>query len=289
MTAHLSVLAIVFMGFGGLALAMERHAKQSFGRLPGTIARRALRWAGWLLLSLALALSMRTWGGTIGAVVWFAWLSVAGAVLVFLPLPWLARRRQPAATPRAGHGDVFDEAALLPHRRGARALWRALALAGLVVLPLVFSARLADAPLAPVLRDDAVRGTAGPWSFVIAEVDRLPPVPAALDHAMKTFEIRFCEACDAEIRSAYLRVRQPRSLRGAGIVFNGARWTRRVEIQIPPGTRSDDQLWLTVEGMDGSVHQVGLDIASLSPETARYIERLAAVPEGPARTGTASR
>ncbi|MFN3988082.1 MAG: hypothetical protein ACK4KV_21545, partial [Rhodocyclaceae bacterium] len=45
----------------------------------------------------------------------------------------------------------------------------------------------------------------------------------------------------------------------------------------------------SLEGMDGSVHQVGLDIARLSPEMARYIERLAAVPEGPARSGTASR
>ena len=271
MNVHLSVFFISLAGFAGLALAMARHGKQAFGRELPAVTRHLFRWAGWLLLVLALVLCMRLWGNTVGAVVWFAWLTIGGAILVFLLLPWLARRHQPrvAAGSRDGVAPPEESA---PHRA---AIWRLAVLGGLIVLPVAFAANLVEAPPAPVLRADAVSGTVGPWSFVIAETDHRPPVPAALDHAIKAFEIRFCEACDAEIRSAYLRVRQPRSLRGAGIVFNGARWTRFVEIQIPPTARLDDQLWLTVEGMDGSVHRVGLDIATLSPETARYITQLA--------------
>ncbi len=91
-----------------------------------------------------------------------------------------------------------------------------------------------------------------------------------MDIPMKGYQVRFCETCDAEIRAAYLKVNKPRSLRGAGIVFNGARWDRQVDIQLPANTTADSELWLTVVGKDGAVHQAALRMDEVSPTTVSW-------------------
>lgn len=265
----MSLLLISLMGFAALALGMSRHAKDVLGVVPSPGQRRGMRAVGWCLLGGALAFAMSGWGHTVGIVEWTAALTAATVPLVMLVLPRLAGRPSAGSVRnRPGQAAVTGEKVVrgVPGR-----VWAGLRTSGLVVLPVAVVWAFIQVPPSPVQRSDAVGGQAGPWTFVLAEIDRKPPVPSALDTAMKGFQVRFCEGCDAQIREAYLKIRQPRSLRGAGMSFFGPAWNRRVEIQIAPTAREEDGLWLTVEGLDGSVHQVEIDLARISPVTARYI------------------
>jgi hypothetical protein len=87
---------------------------------------------------------------------------------------------------------------------------------------------------------------------------------------MKAFTLRFAEDAQPEIRAAYLRARQPRLLRTAGIAFEGNP-LRTANIVIPPAFKAEEQLWLTVEGRNGEVHHAALEVDRLSPALARFL------------------
>ena len=91
MMAFITVLLVV-VGFFALSLAMERHARDTFGRKLPAAVRSVLRVAGWALLTAGLACSVREWGATIGIVVWSGVLSVVGVALSMACLPRLAGR-----------------------------------------------------------------------------------------------------------------------------------------------------------------------------------------------------
>lgn len=285
MIANLVIALCSLAGFICLALAMDRHRKQMLRFKVAPAVQRVFRPLGWILLAVALALSIHTWGISAGQVGWLGWLTVMAMAFVFYlpswpwqpPPPKAVPRRANAKATRTGDGkedaedgatDTEDSATTTAprplHTRPAAIL--------LIVPVAVFAYFLADTPTKPVLRDDAIKGSIGPWSYTIAEENKNPPTIVAADNALKSFELRFCDSCDSDIRAAYLRVRKPRSLRTAGTVFSGARWTRWVEIHIPPSSKPEDQIWLTVEAKDGSVHHAALDIERLSPQTARFME-----------------
>ncbi|OLU35139.1 hypothetical protein BVH03_00405 [Pseudomonas sp. PA15(2017)] len=263
MILNLSLLLASLGGFIALALAMEKHCRQLLHRVLSPRWLQALRILGWLLLVAALALSLGQLGWSIGAAAWFGWLSVAGVALAFY-LPRWPGPREPAKAARRDKHPVMPPPAerLLGLRRAATAL---LLLAPVAVLGLLLSA----APK-PLHSDEAVLGQVGPWSFALAQAERKAP-HQVLGTPFKAFDVRFCERCDEQIRAAYLKIRKPRSLRAAGLVFSGERWDRRVEIQIPAKARVSDGLWLTVEGKDGSVHHAAVDIDKVSPELAAYL------------------
>ncbi len=84
-------LLLCFGGWGALALAMPRHARQVLGH--GTAPTRAflLRLAGGCWLGLGGWLCLAIWGWRIGLVAWFGIAGAAALVLVFL-LPYIQRR-----------------------------------------------------------------------------------------------------------------------------------------------------------------------------------------------------
>lgn len=86
----LAALLLCHAALSSLCLAMDRHHAQVFGRKPAAWLARALRVAGWSLLSLALAYCGRHWGWAIGPVAWFGFLSAAALALVFA-LPYAPR------------------------------------------------------------------------------------------------------------------------------------------------------------------------------------------------------
>ncbi len=264
--AHLSILLLSLLGFSALALATERYGEHLLGRLPALRWRRLARVVGWLLLAAALALGMEALGGSIGLTLWLGWLTVAALVLVFsLPKwPWQPpRRHAPARKPRA------EPEAPAPRRHPGR--WVA---AGLVAATaLVFGGSLLAVEGEPLARDEALRGSAGPWTFVLAEAEPAPPEVVDMGVPLKAFRLRFCEACDLDIRHAYLKVNKPRAMRAAGMAFEGGRWQRSVEIQLPDTLRADSELWLTVVGKDGAVHQVSWRMDQVSPATVAWFEQ----------------
>ena len=74
-------LLLSYAGMTGLSLAMKRHHDQVWRRQRAVWETPALRLIGTSLLVLALALSVREWGGSVGVVVWLGLVS-AGALLV---------------------------------------------------------------------------------------------------------------------------------------------------------------------------------------------------------------
>lgn len=252
-------------GFLALALASEKPGTALWGYRAGVRKRNRLRLLGWPLLVVALTCGVIGWGQSVGWTTWFGWLTLAGAGLVFAFPYWERARAKSPSRARRGAAPVPLIAPLQSRlgRGGVATL--------LVAAPLAFVVAVALWPVQPVLRDDAIRGVAGPWSFTIAEYDRRVPRILLGDFPTKGFQIRFCDTCDDEIRAAYLKVNKPRSLRGAGIVFGSERWNRFVEIQLPNSTRPDSELWLTVEGKDGSLHYASWPMDQITPRTAVWL------------------
>ncbi|ULB12404.1 DUF3325 domain-containing protein (plasmid) [Cereibacter azotoformans] len=262
-----AMLLLATGGFLALALASDKPGAALLGHKPATTQRRrGLRLLGWLLLALALVYGVTGWGQGVGWVTWLGWLTVAGAGLVFA-FPYWERAR--SATP-ARERRKAAHVPLLPPLR-SRPL-RAVVLAAVIIAPLAYLAAVALSPEQPVRRADAIAGQAGPWRFTVAEYDRRVPRILLGDFPTKSYQIRFCNACDDQIRAAYLKVNKPRSLRGAGIVFDAERWNRFVEIQLPNSTGPDSEIWLTVEGKDGSLHHASFPIRQISPATADWLQ-----------------
>lgn len=264
---HLAILLISLAGFAALALATERHAEHLLGRLPAPQWRLLARVIGWALLVIALALGIASMGTGVGITLWLGWLSIAALALVFAfpKWPWRPQQRSAARPARAA------QAAALPPAPPRARRWVAAGL--LAAVPVVFLLALKATPIAPLLRADAFAGQVGPWSFRLAESSHNVPELVAMDIPMKSYQVRFCEDCDAQIRAAYLKVNKPRSLRAAGIVLNGARWNRNVDIQLPANTTADSMLWLTVVGKDGEMHQAAVRLADVSPATVAWFKQ----------------
>ncbi|WP_418646707.1 DUF3325 domain-containing protein [Thauera butanivorans] len=265
---HLGILLLSGLGFFALAFATERHGKHLLGRLPAPHWRRMARALGWLLLAVALALGIAALGSGVGITLWLGWLSVAALAWVFAfpKWPW-----QPPVRERAERGSAKPgpaEADAIPEPRARR--WIAGGLLAATVA--VFSAGLAGEEVQLLKRPDAIQGKVGPWQFAFAEAHRDEPEVMEMDVPMKEFRLRFCEACDDDIQRAYLKVNKPRSERATGMAFMGQRWERRVEIPLPSTTRADSELWLTVVGKDGSVHQAVMRMDRVSPATVAWFD-----------------
>lgn len=270
---HILVLLLSLSGFIALALAMPKHSKQVLRRhLPDSL-RRVMRGLGWTLLALALGLGIAQWQFDVGTVTWLGWLNIAGVSLAFyLPRwPWQpeskpakVRKRKGSVVKAVGPGSM-----MMPRR--SRTMRFGIATFALLLPFGAFAWQLLNTPDKPLLRDDALHGDIGPWSFWLAEKDQGPPEVVALDVPLKAFVIRFCDGCERDIRMAYLKVREPRSLRAAGNAFEGRGREKTVEIPLPRAATLSDGLWLTVEATNGDVYYQRFDIQRLSPAMAGFI------------------
>ncbi|MFI7856562.1 thiamine pyrophosphate-binding protein [Pseudomonas promysalinigenes] len=153
----------------------------------------------------------------------------------------------------------------------------------LILIPLGFMPKyFADAKL---LRGDAGLGAnpvsgiqVGPYSLDLAELrDEAPRADGPAGH-FKLFNAALCKACVNEVKAVYLRIGKPRSLRTAGTIFFGAPYRMITNLPIPPRTRTDAQIWITLEGWDGSLHQASVPLAQASPATVAWLEKQGGTP-----------
>lgn len=266
---HLTTLLLSFAGFSALALATERYAKHLLRKVPSARWRRGARISGWALLTAALTLSiysLETYG--VGIVFWIGWLSVAALALVFAMPKWPWQppvKATPVRAPRTKPGAVD----ITPTKPARRLVGWAL----LAVTLAVFGVGLSRVESKPLHRDDALHGKVGPWEFTFAEVNRDPPEIVDMNVPIKDYQLSFCESCDLEIRHAYLKVNRPRSERSRGVSFEGNNWARNAEIQMPANLTKASELWLTVVGKNGAVHQISWPMSEASPATVAWFER----------------
>ncbi len=113
----------------------------------------------------------------------------------------------------------------------------------------------------------------GPWSVRLAEWNLLPPMLDGDAGHMKTFSLALCAECTAQVKAVYIRVGKPRSLRAAGAIFFGSPYRQLANLHVPDRTTPDAEVWITLEGWDGSMYQVALPLAEASPATAEWLEK----------------
>lgn len=148
----------------------------------------------------------------------------------------------------------------------------------LVLIPLAFMPRYFQE--VALFRGDSGLGQreigevqVGPWSLHLAELfDEGPRLEGSAGY-MKHFNAALCAACIDQVKAIYLRIGKPRSLRAAGAIFFGSPYRMGASVPIPVRTRTDAELWITMEGWDGSMHQASIPLAQASPATLSWLER----------------
>lgn len=147
----------------------------------------------------------------------------------------------------------------------------------LLLIPLGFMPKyFADAAL---FRGDSGLGEreigeiqVGPWSLRLAELRDEAPRSDGPAGYLKGFNAALCDACIEPVKATYLRIGKPRSLRAAGVIFFGTPYRMGTQLPIPEKTRTDAELWITMEGWDGSMHQASVPLAKASPATVAWLE-----------------
>jgi len=111
----------------------------------------------------------------------------------------------------------------------------------------------------------------GPWAVRLAEFDLMAPQVQGAAGPVKQFTLAMKGEAVEGVRAAYLRVGKPRSLRAAGAIFFGTPHRQTAGLPIPERTSPDAEVWLTLEGWDGSVHQAPIKLAEASPVTVNWL------------------
>lgn len=148
----------------------------------------------------------------------------------------------------------------------------------LVIIPLAFMPKyFADVALFTgtsglgerMIGDVAV----GPWSIRLAEFRAGPPELDGPAGYMKSFNGALCAECASQVKATYLRIGKPRSLRAAGGIFFGTAHRMGATVPLPARTKPDAELWITMEGWDGSVYQAAVPLEQASPSTVAWLKK----------------
>lgn len=111
----------------------------------------------------------------------------------------------------------------------------------------------------------------GPWSLQLAELRNEGPRSDGPAGYMKSFNAALSDSSTDQVKAAYLRIGKPRSLRAAGVIFFGTPYRMGATLPIPERTKADAELWITLEGWDGSMHQASIPLSQASPATVAWL------------------
>lgn len=113
----------------------------------------------------------------------------------------------------------------------------------------------------------------GPHTVKFAELRAQAPLLDGPAGYIKTFNAALCQACISQVKATYLRIGKPRSLRAAGGIFFGSPYRMSANVPVPTRTKPDAELWVTIEGWDGVVHQASIPLAEASPATVAWLRQ----------------
>lgn len=86
---------LVFAGFVALSLAMDRHHRGVFKKMPSKPLKHLVRCVGLTLVAAGWSFSVVVWGGSVGTVAWLGIMTVAAVGVTLLhtytprAVPWL--------------------------------------------------------------------------------------------------------------------------------------------------------------------------------------------------------
>jgi hypothetical protein len=113
----------------------------------------------------------------------------------------------------------------------------------------------------------------GDWTVKLAEFDLAPPAIEGEAGPIKLFTLALDGPARDEVKAAYIKIGKPRSIRSAGALFAGTPYRQTAGLQIPAVANEASEVWLTLEGWDGSVSQSMLPLSEASPVTAAWLSR----------------
>ena len=90
---------------------------------------------------------------------------------------------------------------------------------------------------------------------------------------MKFFNAALCAVCADQVKATYLRIGKPRSLRAAGVIFFGTPYRMGALLPVPERTPANAELWVTMEGWDGTMHQGSISLSQASPATIAWLNK----------------
>lgn len=96
----------------------------------------------------------------------------------------------------------------------------------------------------------------GPWTVTLAEHSPGPPHTMHSGRKVQDFSAVFCDGCTEQIRGAFLHAGERPSPEAPGWPLHGNPHHLEAHVEFPPSPGPGDSLWLTVDGWDGSVHQI---------------------------------
>jgi hypothetical protein len=154
--------------------------------------------------------------------------------------------------------------------------WRYHLTALLIVLPFAYTPHY--------MRNTALRGgenaglhsygpiVVGPWNVTLYDVPFQKPVSQGPAGYAKGIYVAPCTDCVKHIRALFLRIGKPRSARAYGAAAGGNPHRAGSLLLIPPRATRADELWITAEGWDGSVHQASVPLAEASPSIVAWLK-----------------
>lgn len=103
---------------------------------------------------------------------------------------------------------------------------------------------------------------AGPFTLGLSTQDR-PSYRGSAGERMKDYTIALQPGDMEVIRGVFLRVGKPRSLRTAGALAEGGAYKQQAHVMLPDQLAGSEDLWLTVEKWDGTVHQATVPLSEV--------------------------
>lgn len=92
MTGHTATAFVSLAAFALLALAMDRHQQDLFGRELAPGHTRLLRAGGWVALLASLAIAVQAQGWALGLVAWCGHIGFSAAVVILALIAWERRK-----------------------------------------------------------------------------------------------------------------------------------------------------------------------------------------------------
>ena len=90
--SHVLVALMSLIAFALLALAMDRHQQDLFGRELAAGPTRALRISGWAGLLASLAIAVKGQGWSLGLVGWCGHISLGAGLVILMLIAWERRK-----------------------------------------------------------------------------------------------------------------------------------------------------------------------------------------------------
>ncbi|THF63386.1 PepSY-associated TM helix domain-containing protein [Pseudothauera rhizosphaerae] len=187
---------------------------------------------------------------------------------------------------KGGEDEAIDAplpASLAPPESGAAAglarqwkRWRFHLSAVLLALPLVYLPQYLEdrkpARLFGLGEREVGQFMVGTWPVKLGEWRTEAPKLHDGEYE-KSFTLALCQDCIAQVKAAYLRIGKPRGdVRTSGVLFSGSPYRMSADLRVPENLQPEVELWLTLEGWDGTVHRQAIPLADASPATVKWAQ-----------------